>query len=63
MRLNVPGTPSANATIYAIEPANINDVNATSEVVTLNTQAVTNFQNGYQMLMPPHSIRAVIWSN
>ncbi|MCB9893491.1 MAG: hypothetical protein H6839_03480 [Planctomycetes bacterium] len=63
IRLHVPGTPQANATIHMIEPANINDMNTTSEVVTLDTQAVSNFQDAYEMLMPPHSIRAVVWSD
>ncbi|MBZ0137698.1 MAG: hypothetical protein K8I27_15135 [Planctomycetes bacterium] len=61
--LAVPGTPSNNATIYAIEPANINDMNTTTEVVSTTTNNVTNFQNNYDMLLPPHSIRAIVWSN
>lgn len=61
--LAVPGTPSSNATIYAIEPANIDDMNMTTEVVNMTTQNVTNFQNSYDMVLPPHSIRAIVWSN
>ena len=63
VRLIAPGTPGTNATIYKIEPGNIDDMNATSEIVTLDTQSVTNFQNAYEMLLPPHSIRTVVWSN
>lgn len=63
VRLNVPGTPQSNATIYAIEPNDINDVNATTEVVALDTTNINNFQNGYEMVMPRHSIRAIIWTD
>jgi hypothetical protein len=63
VRLHVPGTPGNNASIYAIEPANIDDVNLTSEVVTMTSQGVTNFQDAYEMLLPPHSIRAIVWGN
>ncbi|MCA8911198.1 MAG: hypothetical protein KDB82_05815 [Planctomycetes bacterium] len=63
VRLNVPGSPSANASIYAVEPNDINDVNTTSEIVTMTTQNVSNFQNAYEMILPPHSIRTITWSN
>lgn len=63
VRLDVPGTPQPNATLHKIEPANISDINATSEVVTMTTEALTNFTDAYEMLLPPHSIRAITWSN
>lgn len=63
VRLNVPGTPQAAATIHRIEPANIADRNDTSEVVTIATDNIVDFHNGYDMVLAPHSIRAVVWSN
>lgn len=61
VRLHVPGTPQAAATIHAIEPSRIDDLNDTSEVVALTTASVTDFRSGYEMVLPPHSIRAVVW--
>lgn len=63
VRLHVPGTPQAAATIHKIEPANISDMNTTSEVVTLLEEQVGDFRDGYEMVLAPHSIRAVLWSN
>lgn len=63
VRLFVPGTPQANATLYRIEPANIRDMNVNSAQVTMQTQAVSNFASGYEMVLPKHSIRAIIWTD
>ena len=49
--------------IYKIEPDQIAHMNTTSEVVTMISEAVTDFHNGYEMVLPPHSIRALLWSN
>ncbi|MCA8953929.1 MAG: hypothetical protein KDE27_30745, partial [Planctomycetes bacterium] len=63
VRLHVPGTPLPNAMLSRIEPADIAAVNATSEVVQLEVEAIAGFHDGYEMLLPPHSIRALVWQN
>ncbi|MBX3459937.1 MAG: hypothetical protein KF696_08220 [Planctomycetes bacterium] len=63
VRLNVPGTPQANANIWRIEPNNIRDMNLNAANVTIQLQAVTNFASGYEMVLPKHSIRAIVWQN
>ena len=63
VRLDLPSTPQASASLHAIEPANLGDINATSEVVTLTTTQLGDFADGYQMILPAHSIRAVRWRN
>jgi hypothetical protein len=63
VRLDVPGVPLPDATMHRIEPASISDRNATSEVVHAEVDAITDFHDGYEMLLPPHSVRAVLWHN
>lgn len=63
VRLHTPGTPSANATIYRIEPPAINTMNDTTEPVNIQTDNVTTFSQAYEMILPPHSIRTIVWSN
>jgi hypothetical protein len=55
--------PLPDATMHRIEPASISDRNATSEVVHAEVDAITDFHDGYEMLLPPHSVRAVLWHN
>jgi hypothetical protein len=63
VRLHTPGTPGANATIYRIEPPAINTMNDTTEPVNIQTDTVTTFSQAYEMILPPHSIRTIVWSN
>lgn len=63
VRLNVPGSPQAAAKVFRIEPSNIADINATSEIVTMNSEVLADFHQAYEMILPPHSIRAVVWRN
>ena len=63
VRLNVPGTPLASANVYKIVPSNITDINATTEVVTMTSELLPNFHQAYEMILPPHTIHAVVWQN
>lgn len=63
VRLHVPGVPLPNATLHRLEPANLADVNDTVEVVQTVVESITNFHSGYEMLLPPHSVRALVWQN
>lgn len=63
VRLYVPGTPAANANLWRIEPNNIRDQNTTSAAVNIQTSTITNFQTGFEMVLPRHSIRVITWTN
>ncbi|MBX3473051.1 MAG: hypothetical protein KF754_01555 [Planctomycetes bacterium] len=63
VRLYVPGTPAAGANLWRLEPGNIRDQNTTSATVNIQAGAITTFQNGFEMVLPRHSIRVITWTN
>lgn len=63
VRLHVPGVPLPTATMHRLEPANLATCNDTVELVHPVVETITNFHDGYELLLPPHSVRALIWHN
>ncbi len=62
VRLVVPGSPQPNATMHRLEPADLALRNDRTELVAPTTEPITDFGTGYEMLLPPHSVRVVTWN-
>lgn len=61
VQLTFPGTPSAQATLYQLAPADIHADNEDAENVVIQTQPIDDFGNGYTLDLPAHSVTALTW--
>jgi len=61
VRLVLPVTPKRQAMLHQIAPASIHANNEDSEQVTIQTLALGDFANSYELDLPPHSVTALTW--
>ena len=62
VRLDLPAQPNSQATRYELTSASIHDDNEDAENVSIQTWQLTDFANGYELTLPPHSVNAITWN-
>lgn len=62
IKLNLPGTIPSNATLYRLVSSSPTDTNEDSELVTIETDILTDFESGYTFTIPPYSIYVFNWT-
>ena len=62
VRLDLPTQPQTQATRYELTSASIHDDNEDAENVSIQTWQLTDFANGYELTLPPHSVNAITWN-
>jgi len=63
MTLSLPHSPAGEAMLYSIAPSSIHDNNEDSTTVVIDSMRITDFDDGYELDLPPHSIHALNWPN
>jgi hypothetical protein len=61
IQLNLPNESVWGATLYQIAPPNIHDNNEDAEDVRIETFPLADFESPYYMVLPPHSVSAVVF--
>lgn len=61
--LTLPRIPKGIAALHRLGAASIHSDNEDSLSVTIATDAITDFRQGYRMELPPHSMSVVQWED
>jgi hypothetical protein len=61
-QLDLHSAPSGSAMLYSIRPGSIHNDNEDSTTVVIDSTRITDFADGHELDLPPHSVHALTWT-